>query len=100
MVTAAIDKCLPCLYPCLTCYEPSFCNSCGWEPEKRIDDRYCRCKSNFFEYDEKCLECTPPCVACSSKTKCFDCDSDNTGLYLDNFKCLPCGIYNLILIPN
>lgn len=78
------------MYPCKTCYTPTYCYSCGWDVEKRIDDRFCKCFGEYYEYDEACITCTAPCIACSSPVYCLDCDNAITGLYLKSGKCIPC----------
>ena len=47
------NDCLECQYPCLTCYtnDPTRCYSCGYGPSLRNNDRYCACKSGYYEDD-------------------------------------------------
>lgn len=60
--------CLPCEYPCETCYTNIGCLTCGFSPELRSIPPACSCLEAYYDNGLDCIECAEPCKTCTDIT--------------------------------
>lgn len=83
------STCKKCQSPCLTCLSETFCYTCGFGKDKRIQPPTCGCIEGYSDNKSECIICDSPCKTCTDygSNNCLTCVDE---YYLSGTDCLPC----------
>jgi hypothetical protein len=88
--TSPSNVCIPCIPPCLTCFNDTRCITCSLGYLSQVSPFICvnQCEDGYFgqSSNQTCMKCSSTCKTCNQQEIfCLTC---NTGRLLENNACV------------